>query len=191
MHRLLERVLSAVPAGLAVIICLMLAPAACTQDLRWSAVERMIESDFPGVPRITTDSLAARLADSTASPPVLLDARANEEVAVSHLAGARRIDPDASRYPALDSLAADTPIVVYCSVGYRSARVTQHLRAQGFTNVSNLQGSIFQWANEGRPVYRDSVEVEAVHPYDRVWGTLLDERYHTERPPDAAVGRDD
>ncbi len=104
MHRLLERALSAVPAGLAVLICLTLAPTACTQDLRWSAVERMIETDFPGVPRITTDSLAARLADSTTAPPVLLDARTDEEVAVSHLPGARRIDPKADRYPALDSL---------------------------------------------------------------------------------------
>jgi len=191
MHRLLERVLSAVPAGLAVLICLTLAPTACTQDLRWSAVERMIETDFPGVPRITTDSLAARLADSTAAPPVLLDARTDEEVAVSHLPGARRIDPKADRYPALDSLSADAPIVVYCSVGYRSARVTQQLREQGFTNVSNLQGSIFRWANEGRPVYRDSVEVEAVHPYDQVWGTLLDDSYHATTPSAAPGGDSD
>ena len=32
---------------------------------------------------------------------------------------------------------------------------------------------IFEWANEGRPVVRDGREVEAVHPYDAVWGRLL------------------
>jgi rhodanese-related sulfurtransferase len=165
-------------AGLAVALCLSIAPAACTQDMRWSAVERMIESDYPGVPRITTDSLAERLADSTAPRPVLLDARSAEEYAVSHLPGARRVDPDASSYPELDSLSTDRPVVVYCSVGYRSAKVTKQLREEGFTDVRNLKGSIFRWANEGRPVVRDSVEVEAVHPYDATWGTLLEEKYH-------------
>jgi hypothetical protein len=92
------------------------------------------------------------------------------------------VEPDASSVPGLDSLSTDAPIVVYCSVGYRSARIAERLREQGFTNASNLEGSIFRWANEGRPVYRDSTEVDAVHPYDRTWGTLLDDRYHADEP---------
>ena len=47
------------------------------------------------------------------------------------------------------------------------------LREAGFAHVENLRGSIFEWANEGRPVVRDGREVEAVHPYDAVWGRLL------------------
>lgn len=75
---------------------------------------------------------------------------------------------------------------IYCSVGYRSAGVTQRLREAGFTNVSNLQGSIFRWANEGRPVYRDRRRVQAVHPFDARWGQLLTDSLHAyeaRRPP--------
>ena len=159
-------------------LCLLALQTGCSDDLRWSAVNRMIEAQYPEVPTITTDSLAKRLADTTATRPVLLDARAPEEYAVSHLPGARPIDPDAETYPALDSLAKDRPIVVYCSVGYRSAGVTSRLRAAGFTDVSNLHGSIFRWANEGRPVYRDQQRVAGVHPFDSQWGQLLADSLH-------------
>lgn len=162
--------------------CLLILQAGCSEEMKWSAVERMIDSSYPETPAITTDSLATRLADSTAARPLLLDARSPEEYAVSHLPEAHRIDPEAETYPALDSLAADTPIVVYCSVGYRSAGVVQRLRDAGFTDVSNLRGSIFRWANEGRPVVRDGQAIRHVHPYDATWGQLLDEDLHAYAP---------
>jgi 3-mercaptopyruvate sulfurtransferase SseA len=74
---------------------------------------------------------------------------------------------------ALDTLGAKTPIVVYCSVGYRSAGVVQALQTRGFSRVYSLEGSIFRWANEGRPVVRDGEQVFAVHPYDATRGRLL------------------
>lgn len=156
-----------------IVIGLVLVQAGCGQDLTWTAVRRAIESAYPKVPAITTDSLARRLADPTLSAPVLLDARTPEEYAVSHLKGAVRVDPSAKAFPALDTLSRRAPIVVYCSVGYRSAGVAERLRKAGFVNVSNLKGSIFRWANEGRPVYREGKVVREVHPYDRLWGRLL------------------
>ena len=45
-------------------------------------------------------------------------------------------------------------------------------------NVFNLEGSLFKWANEGRPVYRGSERVQEVHPFDEDWGELLDESLH-------------
>jgi rhodanese-related sulfurtransferase len=155
------------------VLCLLAVQLGCSQDLTWRAVDRMIAANYPDVPTITTDSLAERLADSTRARPVLLDARSPEEYAVSHLPGARRVDPDATSFPELGPLGKDTAIVVYCSVGYRSARITSRLQTQGFTNIANLRGSIFRWANEGRPVVRDGTPVQAVHPYDASWGTLL------------------
>jgi 3-mercaptopyruvate sulfurtransferase SseA len=62
---------------------------------------------------------------------------------------------------------------VYCSVGYRSARIVERLRAAGHSDVRNLRGSIFQWANEGRPVVRGDSTVHKVHPFDATWGRLL------------------
>jgi len=164
------------------LLLVLLAPlAGCAQDLGWAAVDRMIRHDFPAAPAILPDTLAARLGGPAA--PVLLDVREPEEFAVSHLAGARRVDPEASALPEeVLALPRDTPIVAYCSVGYRSAAVVERLRAEGFTRVENLEGSIFRWANEGRPVVRDGTAVREVHPYDRAWGVLLDRRLHAYGP---------
>ncbi|MEF8866351.1 MAG: rhodanese-like domain-containing protein, partial [Salinibacter sp.] len=105
----------------------------CSDELTWRAVDHLIATDHPNTPSLSTDSLAERLAAPSSARPVLLDARSPEEYAVSHLPGARRVDPSADTYPALDTLAAETPIVVYCSVGYRSAGVVQALQRQGFS----------------------------------------------------------
>lgn len=178
-------------------VCLVLLQTGCSQETKWSAVNRLIDAQFEDVPRVTTDSLAERLEASGSNAnnrprPVLLDARGPNEFAVSHLSGAHRVDPRAKTFPALDTLDRDTPIVVYCSVGYRSAGVTQTLREQGFTNVSNLKGSIFRWANEGRTVVRDGAPVRAVHPYDETWGALLNRElwaYDAEEgTPDPGAG---
>jgi 3-mercaptopyruvate sulfurtransferase SseA len=64
-------------------------------------------------------------------------------------------------------------VVVYCSVGYRSERVGERLKALGFRDVRNLYGGIFQWVNEGRPVYNATGPTRQVHPYSALWSTWL------------------
>jgi rhodanese-related sulfurtransferase len=154
----------------------------CGQDLGWSAVDRMIEQSYPSARHLSTDSLATLLADSTTPQPILLDTRPVDEYRVSHLQGAHRLDPDATAFPMLDDVPKDTLIVAYCSVGYRSSGIVERLQEAGFTNAYNLDGSIFRWANEGRPVYRDSRPVNQVHPYDRGWGQLLDDELRAYAP---------
>ena len=148
----------------------------------WRAVDRQVADRYPDVPTITTDQLSARMSSSGPSP-LLLDARTPEEFAVSHLPGARRVDPDATVAELADSLAwldRQQPLVVYCSVGVRSGAVARRLQKAGFTNVENLQGSIFRWANEGRTLIRDGQLTTRVHPYDAVWGRLLDPEYRED-----------
>lgn len=116
-------------------------------------------------------------ADVAASDIVLLDARTTDEFNVSHLPGAILAS---NTTMALDALGVNDPertVVVYCSVGYRSSRLAAKLRARGFENVFNLQGSLFQWTNEGRPLYRGEERVYHAHPYDEEWGQLLDKRF--------------
>ena len=138
--------------------------------LRWNEVKARIRREFPQVRQISTAQLADWLADKDRTKPVLLDVRAAEEFDVSHLTGARRIDPAAQTAPGVNK---DAPIVTYCSVGYRSSSLATRLIAAGYTNVQNLEGSIFQWANEGRPLVRDGKPADKVHPYDKRWGELL------------------
>jgi rhodanese-related sulfurtransferase len=69
-------------------------------------------------------------------------------------------------------------IVLYCSAGVGSSDAAARLIKSGRTNVFNLQGSIFLWANERRPVIRDGKVVDVVHAYDHRWGVLLDSQLH-------------
>ena len=132
----------------------------------------VISARFPGVQWIDAPTLQSWIDDESEMETVLLDARAPEELAVSHLDGAIRIDPDA---PDFDSLGISTEarVVVYCSVGYRSAAVAEALTAAGVKRVYNLRGGIFGWANDGRPIVRDGAPADAVHPYDALWGRFL------------------
>jgi len=147
--------------------------ASRTSAFQWFLLRASLHNQFPRVQWITARELADWLEDRHRPRPVLLDVRAVEEWNVSHLPGARRVDPGASAEIALPEAAKDVPVVTYCAVGYRSAEFATRLRAAGFTHVQNLEGSIFQWANEHRPLVRDGTPASRVHPYSKSWGRLL------------------
>ena len=154
------------------------------EGIGWRLVNAKIRSEFPAVKRISTAELAAWLEDSTRAQPVLLDVRTRPEFQLSHLRGARHVAPDAMA--SAIRLPKERPIVTYCSVGYRSGRFAERLRAAGFRNVMNLEGSIFRWANEGRELVCDGRKVDKVHPYNRAWGLLLK---RSRRAPHAEVSQ--
>ncbi len=45
----------------------------------------------------------------------------------------------------------DTPIVIYCAAGNRSAFAAKTLEELGYTNVASMSGGFGQWKNEDRP----------------------------------------
>ena len=152
----------------------------CDSGPSWSSVKRMVQRDFPDVEHISAEELSGRLESDDV--PVLLDVREEAEYRVSHLPGAIRVQPGTDASQVVDSLEPDTPIVAYCSVGYRSSELVQKLAEKGFSDVKNLEGSIFEWANGGRPVERDGETVREVHPFDERWGKLLDEELRAYEP---------
>jgi len=139
----------------------------------WESILQAIRKKFPTVKQLSTDELARWLADTNRPAPLLIDARNKEEFAVSQLPNAQHFD--SVKQVGEAAAAKSRPIVVYCSVGYRSSAFAEKLQRAGFTNVFNLEGSIFAWANEGKPVYRGSQKLDPpkVHPYDKKWGALL------------------
>jgi rhodanese-related sulfurtransferase len=159
-------------------VLVLCAIAAVAQTIGWRLIDAKIRRDFPHVRRITTAELARCLNDRSRPAPLLLDVRTRAEYDVSHLAGAQQISPDAG----VDALhvARDRPVVTYCSVGYRSGRFADRLVAAGFTDVADLEGSIFRWANEGRPLFDARGTALKVHPYNRAWGLLLDRKYRAD-----------
>jgi rhodanese-related sulfurtransferase len=152
------------------------------RGVAFDAIRRLTARKFADVQWIDRAELARWREDSGRTPPLVLDARTAAEYQVSHLRDAVRVDAGRPSLRPLAARAKNDPIVVYSSVGYRSARLAHWLAGQGYTNVRNLAGSIFQWANEDRPVFRDERPTTEVHPYDRRWGLLLESRLRAAVP---------
>jgi len=129
---------------------------------------------FDEVESIDVPALAQWLADPARAPPVLVDVRTPAEQAVSTLAGALRVTPGDEPADVLRRTGTDRPIVVYCSVGVRSARLARALAAAGALRVLNLRGGLFEWANRALPLAGPSGAAQRVHPYDATWQALLD-----------------
>ena len=145
-------------------------------QISWQAIEQKIQSDFPNVKSITADELAAWLDDESRTDPIIIDARSKGEYEVSHLKDAVHAEAakDASK------VVGDRPCVVYCSVGYRSAKLINALAKAGRSNAVNLQGSIFGWLNTDRSVYLGEEVVKQVHPYNNKWAQLLKPEYRND-----------
>jgi rhodanese-related sulfurtransferase len=144
----------------------------------WEDIDKLIGKKYPTVAHIEVEELHAAL--ERGETPLLIDARAPEEYAVSHLPGAHNLTT-------VGEVRADkeTAIVVYCSVGVRSAILAKALQEAGFSHVRNLRGSIFAWAEKGYPLWRGDTSADKVHPYDKKWGTLLNSDLHQYHPPAA------
>lgn len=104
---------------------------------------------------------------------LLLDAREPKEYQISHLKGAKLVGYEKLDLSSLKNTAKNQPIVVYCSVGYRSEKVAEQLIQQGFTNVRNLYGGLFEWKNQNQPVVNETGQTDEVHAYDKTWGIWL------------------
>lgn len=122
------------------------------------------------VPYISVDQL------TVSKDPILLDAREKQEYEVSHLkhaiwVGDKTFDIDSLRIKIPNK---NTPVVVYCSIGVRSEDIGEKLIANGYSSVKNLYGGIFEWKNEGHPIYDDAGKVtDSIHAYSKHWGKLL------------------
>jgi rhodanese-related sulfurtransferase len=143
------------------------------QSLTFNLIKLLIRFQFPTVEEINCEELAQLLLDSAKPQPLVLDARSQTEYAVSHIETAVHIDAFTPDLEALSTDSKDRAIVLYCAVGYRSAKLAQQMHKAGMKCIYNLNGGIFQWANEGRPIFKDEHPAQLVHPYNRIWGKLL------------------
>ena len=105
---------------------------------------------------------------------VFLDSRAKKEYTISHIKGAKWIGYDEFDANKLKGISKDKKIIIYCSVGYRSEKITKKLNKLGYKNVSNLYGGIFEWVNQGEKVYNnEDVATLKVHTYNKAWSKWL------------------
>ena len=107
------------------------------------------------------------------SQVLFVDAREKEEFEVSHIPGAIHSGYDHFNADLFKSVNKDTPIVVYCSVGYRSEKIAEKLKTMGFSNVRNLYGGIFLWKDSGLEVVNSRGSTQDVHTYSEKWSKWL------------------
>lgn len=151
-----------------------------------STLEKAITAQI-SVPNLAWEDLKASMASSDSTRYLIFDTRPTEEYDVSHLPHAIQIDP---QLPAQDFFQQygdslkNKNLVFYCSVGYRSSlflqRVQKELQARGAQSAGNLRGGIFRWYNEGNVVVDAEGPTDEVHPYDKIWGALIEERKKKE-----------
>jgi rhodanese-related sulfurtransferase len=106
---------------------------------------------------------------------VVLDVRAANEYAVSHIKGSLWLGYPDTDYSKIEDIPKNKMILVYCSVGYRSERVGEILLKKGYINVKNLYGGIFEWVNCEQPIVdKEEKNTNKVHGFEPSWGKWLD-----------------
>lgn len=121
------------------------------------------------IPLISVEEL--KDVENTTTPFLILDAREQNEFNVSHIKNAKHVGYDNFNMKELNDINKETTVVVYCSVGYRSEKIGEKLKKAGFKKVMNLEGGIFDWVNNGFPVYDNfNKETKNVNAYSESWG---------------------
>jgi len=86
----------------------------------------------------------------------LVDVREESEYAKDHLPGAIHLGKGVierdieTQVPDLN-----TPLVLYCGGGFRSALAADNLQKMGYTNVLSMDGGIRDWRNKALPLTKD------------------------------------
>lgn len=152
------------------------------------AVEAMVARTYPDVEHAGPPDVERLL--QAKAPLLLLDVREAAEYRVSRIPGAIRVDPGIwtrSLVAQLGERARGRTVVLYCSVGVRSAklagRAQQALLAGGAQRVVNLMGGIFRWHNEMRALVNEAGSTADVHPYDERWGRLISRQHLAREAP--------
>ncbi|MEM7219575.1 MAG: rhodanese-like domain-containing protein [Pseudomonadota bacterium] len=151
------------------LFCALAPCAAADTERRLTAdIEAEIVAEYPDVAHLTVAEYLAAEAAHTADA-LLIDVRTTAEYRRSRLPGALHA-PDAATLDALVEQHADRPLLLYCSVGYRSAAAAREIgRRHPEARVSNLLGSLFDWANRGLPLVNDRGATHRVHSYSWLW----------------------
>jgi rhodanese-related sulfurtransferase len=109
---------------------------------------KIVEDAKKRVRETTIDVVKAKL--DRGEKFVLIDVREESEYAADHLPAAIHlgkgvIERDVeARVPG-----QNTPIVLYCGGGYRSALAADNLQKMGYTNVLSMDGGIRGWREKG------------------------------------------
>src|SRR5687767_1255682 len=106
------------------------------------------------VREVTIDEYRARVANGERW--VLVDIREDREWTKGHIPGAVHLGKGVIERDVEKTFPdKDTPLVLQCGGGFRSALAADVLQRMGYTNVVSLDGGWRQWNEAGLPVTTD------------------------------------
>src|ERR1700704_1423938 len=115
---------------------------------------RIVEDAKARVREVSIDDVKGRL--DRGDKFILVDVREESEDAKDHLPGAIHLGKGVierdieERVPELN-----TPVVLYCGGGYRSALAADNLQKMGYTNVISMDGGIREWREKSLPLEKN------------------------------------
>ena len=164
------------------LIPFILSTSACADDTANKALDKThgkITKTYEAVRHINSEALSSFDEESY----LIFDVRERDEFAVSHIENSIWVDPSidaASFYEKYAEQIGDKALVLYCSVGVRSSRLAEKLMTSGgpenSSKIYNLENGIFGWHNESRPLVVNSNATDYVHPYNFVWGRMVNRK---------------
>lgn len=104
---------------------------------------------------------------------IFLDTREKIEYDTSHIKNAKWVGYNDFQLERVKEIPKNKPIVVYCTVGYRSEKIAEILKESGYTEVKNLYGGIFEWVHQQHNVYNDTTLTHKIHTYNKDWAKWL------------------
>ena len=112
---------------------------------------KIVENAKQRIREVSVDDVKAKL--DRGEKFVLVDVREESEWSKDHLPNAIHlgkgvIERDVEeRVPDLN-----TPMVLYCGGGYRSALAADNLQQMGYKNVLSMDGGVREWREKGLPL---------------------------------------
>jgi rhodanese-related sulfurtransferase len=109
---------------------------------------KIVEDTKKRVREVTVDDVKAKL--DRGEKFLLVDVREESEYAADHLPGAVHLGKGIIERDVEDRVPdPNTPMVLYCGGGFRSALAADNLQTMGYTNVLSMDGGIRGWREKG------------------------------------------
>ena len=109
---------------------------------------KIVEDTRKRIREVTIDEVKAKL--DRREKFLLIDVREESEYAADHLPGAVHLGKGIIERDVEAGVPdQDTPMVLYCGGGFRSALAADNLQKMGYTQVLSMDGGIRGWREKG------------------------------------------
>jgi rhodanese-related sulfurtransferase len=115
---------------------------------------KIVEDTRKRIHEVSIDEVKAKL--DRKEKFLLIDVREESEYAADHLPGSVHLGKGIIERDVEDRVPdQDTPIVLYCGGGFRSALAADNLQKMGYTHVLSMDGGIRGWREKGFALTKD------------------------------------